>query len=197
MAELRDLCQQLQIKRTEILDPPWPRFAQLVKHCLYQAGTVAQRTGRAREELFEQVYAQERYAEQAFEEKNQTLYQECFDNLSKLAGYLERLLHDTLPRFRRDPGLTPEEEARHENQCFQDFLATVAEKVRAKGRADLQERLGKLAQQGSTLVERIVAEPHGVIREARRLTTEIAKIEEELAGQRRESATADCGLLGQ
>src|SRR5262249_51649051 len=111
MAELRELLQQLQVSRAQVLDPSWPRFAQVVKHCLYNAAQVAERTGRGREELFEQVYAQERYAEQAYEEKNQTLYRECFDNLGTFAGYLDRLLHDALPRLRRSPPPTPREEA--------------------------------------------------------------------------------------
>ena len=58
----------------------------------------AEATGRDRQELFEHVQAQERYAEQAYEEHNQPLYRECRENLEKYAGYLEQLLRDTLPR---------------------------------------------------------------------------------------------------
>src|SRR5262249_46343416 len=147
----RELLQQLQVSRAQVLDPSWPRFAQLVKHCLYNAAQVAERTGRGREELFEQVYAQERYAEQAYEEKNQTLYRECFDNLGTFAGYLDRLLHDALPRLRRSPPPTPREEAQREEQHFRDFLAAVSEQVRVKGRGSLADRLSGLARQGSTL----------------------------------------------
>lgn len=74
-----------------VLEPPWPRFAKLVRDCLIEAGRVAQSTGRPPHELFEQVYAQERYAEKAFAEHDQRLYQECFDNLNKFAAYLEQL----------------------------------------------------------------------------------------------------------
>jgi hypothetical protein len=85
------------------LEPPWTRFAKLVKHCLFQAGSVADRTGRARDELFEQVYSQERYAERAYAEKNQALYRECYENLGKLAGYLDQLLYDALQKGVRNP----------------------------------------------------------------------------------------------
>src|SRR5262249_29736037 len=136
MAELRDLLQQLQVNRTQILDPPWARFAQLVKHCLHRAAEVGDRTGRDRQELFEQVYAQERYAEQAYEEKNQTLYRECFDSLDQLAGYLDRLLTNALPRGHRPSSAA--EDARDVAAHLRNYLAAVAEKARAWGRKDLQ-----------------------------------------------------------
>ncbi len=96
-AALRELRQVVLGARSQVLEPPWQRFAQLVRQCLIQAGNVAERTGRSREELFEQVYAQERYAEQAYAEKNQTLYRECFENLSKFAAYLDQLGNDFSP----------------------------------------------------------------------------------------------------
>jgi hypothetical protein len=79
------------------LEPSWQRFAQRVKECLYLAGKVADATGRPPQELFEQVYAQERYAEKAFEEKNGSLYRECFENLGRFGDYLKRLCRDRLP----------------------------------------------------------------------------------------------------
>jgi molecular chaperone DnaK len=197
MAELGDLLGQLQVQRTQILDPPWPRFAQLVKQCLRQAGAVADRTGRVREELFEQVYAQERYAERAYEDKNQTLYRECFENLGQFAGYLDRLLNDALPRHHRPAPQEPQDEAREEVERYQVYLAAVTDKARARARTDLQERLAVLARQGHTLSERLGVDPVGVIREARRLITEIAKVEEEITGPRRETAPGTAGLLGQ
>src|SRR5262249_37100786 len=83
MAELRELLQQLETSHGQMLDPPWPRFAQLVQYCLTLAAEVADKTGRDREELCEHIRAQERYAEQAYEEHNQALYRECNDNLEK------------------------------------------------------------------------------------------------------------------
>jgi hypothetical protein len=73
------------------LEPAWPVFARLVKQCLILAGEVANQTGRSREELFEQVYAQERYAEQAHQDKNAARYQECVENLAGFFLYLDRL----------------------------------------------------------------------------------------------------------
>jgi hypothetical protein len=195
LAELRELLEQLRRHRGHVLDPPWPRFAQLVKQCLHQGAEVADRTGRVREELFEQVYSQERYAEQAFEEKDQTLYHECYDNLRKLAGYLDRLLHDNLPRSRRVQVLSPEEEARLEGERFREYLDAVTARARAQGRNDLQERLAGLAQHGYTLSERARSDPAGAVREARRLITEVAKVEEELTGTRSPSGSASAGLL--
>ena len=69
-----------------------------MRRCLDLAAEVAKATGRDREELFEHVHAQERYAEQAYEDHNQALYRECRENLEKYAGYLDQLLRDALPR---------------------------------------------------------------------------------------------------
>jgi hypothetical protein len=125
MAELRDLVQGLESGQGQALDPPWPRFAQLVRHCLDVAADVADKTGRDRDELFAHVHAQERYAEQAFEEHNQALYRECRENLEKYAGYLTQLLRDALPRPPVRPSRPPEEEARDEVERFRNFLAAV------------------------------------------------------------------------
>src|SRR5262249_17991375 len=59
MAELRDLLHQMEAHRGLVLDPPWTRFAQLVRQCLDVAAEVAAKTGRDREELFEHIQAQE------------------------------------------------------------------------------------------------------------------------------------------
>src|SRR5579872_983017 len=135
MAELRELLDNLEASKGQMLDPPWPRFAGLVRHCLDLAAEVADKTGRDREELFEHVHAQERYAEQAYEEHNQALYRECRENLEKYAGYLNQLLRDALPRPRARPTRS-EEEARDEVERFRAFLAAVWKQVRAKQRAD-------------------------------------------------------------
>jgi hypothetical protein len=79
------------------LEPPWPQFARRVKECLYLAGKVADATGRPPQELFEQVYAQERYAEEAHAAHDPVRYRECYENLGELARYLEQLCRDRLP----------------------------------------------------------------------------------------------------
>jgi molecular chaperone DnaK len=195
MAELRDLLQQLETNRSHVLDPPWPRFAQMVKHCLHLAADVAQRTGRAREELFEQVYAQERYAERAYEEKNQPLYRECFENLHRYAGYLDQVQRDALPRSFRGPAPSPEQEATEGIDYLQACLAAVLEKARAKDAAALVERVNSLIERGRGLRERIQADAPGVVREVRRTLTEVQKIERELLGPGQRPAGADAGLL--
>ena len=161
MAELRDLQQQLELSKGQMLDPPWPRFAQLVRHCLDLAAEVAEATGRDRQELFEHVHAQERYGEQAYEEHNQPLYRECRENLEKYAGYLEQLLRDTLPRPPAVPTRPPEEEAKLDLDRFRAYLAAVWKNVRAKQRGDLEARLKELAGQAGGLTARIKTEPLG------------------------------------
>jgi hypothetical protein len=195
MAELRDLVQGLEAGRGQALDPPWPRFAQLIRHCLDQAAAVADKTGRDREELFEHVHAQERYAEQAYEEHNQALYRECRENLEKYAGYLQQLLRDALPRPAAGPTRPPEEEARAEVERFRSFLAAVWKQVRARGRADLENRLGAIARQAAGLSQRVKTEPLAVLRDTNRLGTEVQKVSEWLEQGRRAGPEDDAGLL--
>jgi molecular chaperone DnaK len=195
MAELRDLLQQLETTRGQLLDPPWPRFAQLVRHCLDLAADVADATGRDRAELFEHVHAQERYAEQAYEEQNQPLYRECRENLEKYAGYLEQLLRDTLPRPTASPTLPPEEEAKALLDRFRSYLSTVWKLVRAKKRSDLESRLAEIAKQAGGFSARVKTEPQAVLRELRRLGTEVHKIEEALTNDRSQSRGENAGLL--
>jgi hypothetical protein len=194
MAELRELLQQLETSRGQMLDPPWPRFAQLVQHCLSLAAEVADKTGRDRAELCEHIHAQERYAEQAHEEFNQKLYRECNDNLEKYAGYLTQMLRDTLPRPPR-PSRPPEEEARAEVERFRAYLSAVWKQVREKQRTDLEARLTEIAGQARGLSQRIKSEPIAVVRDANRLGTEVEKVAELLQNNRRATPGDDAGLL--
>ncbi len=194
MAELRELLQQLETSKDQMLDPPWTRFAQLIRHCLDLAVQVADATGRDRQELFEHVHAQERYAEQAYEEHNQPLYRECRENLEKYAGYLEQLLRDALPRPAPASTLPREEEAKADLDRFRNYLSAVWKQVRAKQRNDLEGRLKELAGQAAGLSSRLKIEPLAVLREVRRLGTEVHKIEEQLKGVRRQTE-GEAGLL--
>jgi molecular chaperone DnaK len=182
MAELRDLVGQLEASRGSVLDPPWPRFSQLVRQCLDLAAQVADSTGRDRDELFEHIHAQERYAEQAYEEHNQALYRECRENLEKYAGYLTQMARNALPRPPARPPRPPEEEAREEVEQFRGYLSRVWKQVRQRNRQDLEKRMTELAGQARGFSSRIKTEPVSVIRDARRLATEIEKIEAQLDG---------------
>jgi molecular chaperone DnaK len=193
-AELKELCQQLESNRDSMLDPPWPRFEQLVRQCLELADDVADRTGRDREELFEHVRTQEQYAEQAYEEENQPLYRECRENLEKYAGYLTQLLQDSLPRPAARPDLSPEEEARTLVERFRAFLSAVWKEVRSRGRPELEARLAEIASQARGFSQRIKTEPQDVIRDARRLGTEVEKVAGQLEG-RKQTPGDDAGLL--
>ncbi len=195
MAELRELLQNLESSQGQMLYPPWPKFAQLVHKCLELAGRVAAATGRNEEELVEYINAQERYAEQAYEEHNAALYRECRENLEKYGGYLDQLLRDTLPRPMTRPALPPEEEAKGEVDHFRGYLASVWKQVRAKQRRDLEAQLTEVAKQANGLTQRIKTEPTTVIRDARRLRTEVAKIEDQVNGGRRQTSPDDAGLL--
>lgn len=194
MAELRDLLQQMEAARGQALEPPWQQFALLVRRCLDLAAEVAEQTGREREELFEHVRAQERYAEQAHAEFNQTLYRECWDNLSKYAGYLETLSRDALPRPDTRPTQPPDVEARDGLERFRAYLAAVWKQVRAKERGDLEGRLKEVARQAGGLSGRVKVDPVGVLRDMRRLGTEVGKVEEDMIAGRRPTGD-DAGLL--
>jgi molecular chaperone DnaK len=193
MAELRELLQQLETSRGQMLDPPWPRFAQLVEHCLSVAAEVADKTGRDREELSEHIHAQKRYAEQAYEEHNQLLYRECADNLEKYAGYLHQLLNDALPRPPRSSRL-PEEEARAQLDRFRAYLSAVWKQVREGQRTDLEARLTEIAGQARGLTQRIKTEPMAVLHDTNRLGTEVEKVAD-LLQNRRPTPGDDAGLL--
>ncbi len=193
MAELRELLQQLETSHGQTLDPPWPRFVQLVHHCLDLAAEVADKTGRDRDELSEHIRAQERYAEQAYEEHNQALYRECHENLEKYGGYLTQLLRDTLPRPPR-PSRPPEEEARAELERFRAYLSSVWKQVRERQRADLETRLTEIAAQARGLSQRIKTEPLAVLRDTNRLGTEVEKVAN-LLQNRRLTPGDDAGLL--
>jgi molecular chaperone DnaK len=193
MAELRELLQQLETSRGQMLDPSWPRFAQLVEHCLSLAAEVADKTGRERDELSEHIRAQERYAEQAYEEHNQPLYRECTDNLEKYAGYLHQLLNDALPRPPRS-SRSPEEEARAQLDRFRAYLSAVWKQVRGRQRTDLEARLTEIAGQARGLTQRIKTEPMSVLHDTNRLGTEVEKVAD-LLQNRRPAPGDDAGLL--
>lgn len=176
--------------RIPMLDPPWPRFAQLVQRCLSLAAEVADKTGRDPEELCDHIRAQERYAEQAFAERNASLYQECNDNLATYSGYLMQLLGDTLPRPPR-PSRPPEEEARSEIERFRARLSAVWKKVREKQRADLETRLSEIAAQARGWSQRVKTDPLSVLREASRLGAEIEKLADQLDNLRRQASQGD------
>lgn len=177
-----------------MLDPPWPRFAQLVQRCLNLAAEVADKTGRDPDELCDHIHAQERYAEQAFEERNAALYHECNENLVTYSGYLMRLLGDTLPRPPR-PGRPPREEARSEIERFRAHLSAVWKQVREKQRADLEARLSEIAAQARGWSQRVKSDPLSVLREANRLGAEVEKVANLLRNERRPAPSDGAGLL--
>jgi hypothetical protein len=187
--------KSLQRARRELLDPPWPRFARLVQQCLHLAAELAQRTGRDREVLFQQVHVQDRYGEQAFQDQNQALYRECWDNLAEYAGYLTQLLQDSLPRPAPLPARSPEDEARAELDHFRRLLSHVWKQVRGAGRIDLEPRLAELARSAAGFTARLKTEPIVVLRDARRLCVEIDKIRARLDQPPSETPPDASGLL--
>lgn len=195
MAEYRQLLAQAERARSQQLDPPWPRFAQLVRECLDLASEVARKTGRDRDELFEHVQTQERYAEQAHEEYNQELYRECWENLSKYAGYLAQLQGDHLPGGGPRTSRPPEVEAKEEVEHFRAFLASVWKQARKKGRTDLEGRLSEIAKQAGGWTQRLKGDPVGVLREARKLGVEVEKVREQMVQPDRKRGPDHGGLL--
>jgi molecular chaperone DnaK len=193
MAELRDLLQQAESARSSILDPPWPSFVRLIRDGLELAAAVADKTGRAREEMFEYIRAQERYGEQAHNEANQTLYRECWVNLGRYSGYLNSLLSDSLPQPTARPTRSPEEEARVALEDFRQILGSTWKRIRADGRDDLHKRLTEVAEQARGLSARVKSEPVDVVQKLRRLTAVIIKVDHDLANPL--PVTDDTGLL--
>jgi molecular chaperone DnaK len=189
LSELQDLRSRLESGEGigYSLHPPFSEFTRLVRACLDRAAEVADQLGRSpaeRQELFAYIHAQERYAEQAYEELNQTLYRECHDNLVRYGTYLEQL-RDNLPGVSRSaPVLPPEEEARLRVDQFRSYLTRVWKKVREKQRQELDSRLGEIARQASGLNQGIKSDPIRVLRYVRKLTTEVGKVEEALEGPR-------------
>ncbi len=107
--ELESLRIFFEQNPSKSLIPEWPHISRLIKNCLILAGEVANRGGRNRDEFFETVYSQERYAEQALEEKNQKKFSECVLNLVQFNQYLDQLRAD----YSLSP-LDPEEEVPEE-----------------------------------------------------------------------------------
>jgi molecular chaperone DnaK len=195
MAELRDLLDRLRRPEARALEPPWKTFAQLVKECLILAGDVAERTGRERQELFEQVYAQERFAEQAFAEHNQALYGECFDNLHKFGGYLQRLGSDHLPGASRRGGPPTLSDARSEVHRLLNALTVLASAARSRRRADVQERAAALNARAEQYLAPTSTDPIEVLRQSQRLWVEYDKLEAQLSGRQRDGGAGTEGLL--
>ncbi len=200
LAELRDLHQQVERESDQVLDPPWPRFAQLVARCHELVEELVENTGRKREELTEPIHGHEHLAEQAYKEKNQPLYRECWNTLQKYASSLEDLRRATSrgddEEFEEASSRSPEEDARAEIDRFRHYLSAVWKQAHARGRRDLDERLGQIAKQGQGLAQKAKEDPHAVLREARRLNTELAKVENLLRSRRPTSAGDDsAGLL--
>jgi hypothetical protein len=169
------------------LQPPWKTFSRLVKDCLILAGEVAERTGRDRQELFEQVYAQERFAEQAFAGHNAASYRECFDNLRKFLGYLQRLGSDHMPGGMGRAGPPTMADARAEVHRLRNALTTLASAARSRRRPDLQERAAGLNAQAERLLDRAASDVNGTLSEAQKLWAEYDKVEAQLTERRNAS----------
>jgi hypothetical protein len=159
------------------------------------AGEVADKTGRDPQELCDHIHAQERYAEQAYEERNQTLYHECQENLEQYHGYLAQLLGETLPRPPR-PSRPPEEEARAEINRFRAYLSSVWKQVRDKQRTDLEACLTDIAAQARGLSQRVKSDPLSVLRETNRLGKEVEKVAHCLHAHQGEGWRGDSGQQG-
>ena len=200
MAELRDLQEQLEAERGQLLEPPWTRFAQFVQDCRGLAVEVAHATGRGRDELLGYIRAQERYAERAYQENNQGLYRECWQNLDRYAHSLHDLRRSAAPETVA-PAESPQErlaqDARADAERFRQYLASVWKQVRVKERKDLEERLGQIARQSQGLSQLVKDDPAAAVREVRRWSTEVAKIESLLKENRslKEGAETTTGLL--
>jgi hypothetical protein len=181
MAELRELLDQLRYRRGQMLDPPWPRFEELVKDCLQLADTVAQQSGEDRKQLAAPIETQRKYAEQAYEEENQGLYRECWDRIERYAGQLVQLLRHRRPEIDEPPPQRPVHiEAQEAVEQFRARLADVWKRVRAMGSPDLEKRLADVAAQANGLTQRLKDDPAAGLHDVRRLLARVYKVEARL-----------------
>jgi hypothetical protein len=159
------------------LEPPWPVCVQRIRHCLHLAATVAQATGRKRDELFQYVHAQERYAEQAQRDNNRKLYRECLDNLDKYAAYLEEMRRAAEPQpLQAPPQVIEVRDLRSTIDLVRSELTTVWKETRTKGRDDLEPKLKEVAVLAQGLGQRCKADPERAAEEAKQLRAEIDSI---------------------
>jgi molecular chaperone DnaK len=195
MAELRDVLDELESRQGQELDPPWPHFQELVVEALNLAAVVAEATGRERESLSAHVHEQERFAQQAHDERNQALYRACWEDLQKYLGQLGGLLPDAGGEGPRGRPRAADEEARALLERFRSYLAAVWKRVRVRGKPKLDERLKAVAAQAQGLNARLKEDAPAVIRELRRLMAEVYKVEQHLKDGRDAAPEGDLGLL--
>jgi hypothetical protein len=178
------------LEYASVLEPPWPVCVQRIRHCLHLAASVAQATGRRREELLQYVHAQERYAEQAHRQNDRALYRECLENLDKYATYLEELRIAAEPRpLQTPPPVVEEEDARRVIERVRTDLAAVWRDLRTKCRGELEPKLKQVAAQAQGLGQRGKADPGGALQEAERLRAEIESVKQQLGTAERSPAT--------
>jgi hypothetical protein len=170
-----------QLEYASVLEPPWPVCAQRIRDCIHLAATVAQATGRKREELLQYVHAQERYAEQAHRENDRALYRECLENLDRYATYLEELRLAAEPRpMQMPPPVADEENPRQVIDRIRTDLARVWKEVRTKLRSDLEPKLKQIAAQAQGFGQRCKSDPGGAMQEASRLRAEIEFVKQQI-----------------
>jgi molecular chaperone DnaK len=195
MAELRDVLDELESRLGQELDPPWPHFQELVDEALNLAAAVAEATGSEREALSAPVYEQERYAQQAHDERNQVLYRSSWENLQKYLFHLGGLLPNAGGAGASPRPRAADEDARALLERFRSYFAAVWKRVRVKGKPKLDERLRAVAAQAQGLNARLKEDAPAVIRELRRLMAEVYKVEQHLKDGRDAAPEGDLGLL--
>jgi hypothetical protein len=140
---LENVLAELRKSQQEELKPPLKEFSQLVRNCLITAGEVSAQSGRNPEELFEQVYAQERYGEQAHQEKDVQTYQECFQNLLQYHRYLEKLKRQTAAYHEPSHPLPTEQDVQLAVRRIQDQVQALLDHPAVATAADLDTALRK------------------------------------------------------
>ncbi len=195
MAELRDVLDELESRQGQELDPPWPHFQELVDEAITLAAAVAEATGREREALSAHVYEQERYAQQAHDERNQALYRACWENLQKYLFHLGGLLPNAGGEGARPRPRPADEDARALLERFRSYFAAVWKRVRVKDKPKLDARLRAVAAQAQGLNARLKEDAPAAIRELRRLMAEVYKVEQHLKDGRDAAPEGDLGLL--
>ena len=143
-------------------------FAQFVQHCRGLAVEEATVTGRSRDELLRLHPHPGRNAERAYQEKNQTLDRECWQNLDRYATHFTTCAALAAPDPLDPTPSTPSGRPRMpaSKSTFRNYLTAVWKEVRVKGRKDLDERPARVARQSQGLAQRLKEDPDAAWRSA-------------------------------
>jgi hypothetical protein len=192
----QDLYDEMELATRQVAYPTAGRFSQAVKSALYEAGELATRWGRDREQLFAQIYSLEREAEIARAECDAIRYRACFGRLQLLETEYQRTRQDALPLPLR---LSEREPNTHDALCeiadLESYLAVVLPLALWRGDIQSHQRLLALQCACPSLAQQARQEAPAASRQVRRAIVELAAMEQTLTRGRFAAVMAIDGML--